>query len=83
MWALVNFYRWTPDSLRIVLAGGLPRHLPEVSADQAAAWVARLAADPAVSPRELKAMERAIASLVSATPTDPATMNGTTAPPSD
>lgn len=28
MWRLVGFYRWTPDSLRRVLLGGLPDRLP-------------------------------------------------------
>lgn len=28
MWRLVNYYRWTPDSLRNVLAGGYPTVLP-------------------------------------------------------
>lgn len=29
LWRLINYYRWTPDSLRKVLEGGLPTHLPK------------------------------------------------------
>lgn len=36
MWQLVNFYRWSPGSLRAVMAGGMPtyvddgKHLPDL-----------------------------------------------------
>lgn len=29
LWDLLRFYRWTPDSLGRVLAGGLPEYIPE------------------------------------------------------
>jgi transcriptional regulator with XRE-family HTH domain len=28
LWALIAFYRWTPDSLESVLNGGLPEYMP-------------------------------------------------------
>lgn len=30
LWDLLRYYRWTPDSLTAVLAGGLPDHMPAV-----------------------------------------------------
>lgn len=30
LWDLLRYYRWTPDSWRDVLAGGLPTYLPEL-----------------------------------------------------
>lgn len=29
LWDLLRYYRWTPDSLRRVLDGGLPTYLPD------------------------------------------------------
>lgn len=29
LWQLAKFYRWTPDSIPRVLAGGLPTYLPD------------------------------------------------------
>ncbi len=88
MWRLVNFYRWTPDSLDVVLAGGQPRLLPAATRAQAAAMMAAVRADPRLSKDTASIMCEVIASLV--TDADPgggrveaASPNGTTAPPSD
>lgn len=76
LWQLVNFYRWTPDSLRAVLAGGLPRYLPVVTPRQAATMMVRIRANPDLSPATREILCAEIAKMVTA---DNGT-NGITAP---
>lgn len=74
MWRLVNYYRWTPDSLDAVLAGGLPRVLPAATHEQAAVMMARVRADASLSHAAQDALCKVIQDMV--TPDDPS-LNGT------
>lgn len=68
LWALVNYYGWTPDSIRIVLAGGLPRRMPEISPETYQALVAQIDGHSALNHISKSAIRDVLQTLVRPVP---------------